>query len=62
MASRSLITPRRVPRQERGERRVAALLEAAAAEIAEMGCEGATMSGIAERAGACIGSLYQFFP
>jgi AcrR family transcriptional regulator len=54
--------PRRVPRQERGERRVADLLEAAEAVIAEMGYEAATMSAIAERAGAAIGSLYQFFP
>lgn len=54
--------PRRVPRQERGERRVAELLEAAEAVIAEIGYEAATMSAIAERAGAAIGSLYQFFP
>jgi AcrR family transcriptional regulator len=54
--------PRRIPRQERGERRVAQLLEAAAAVIAATGYEAATMSAIAERAGAPIGSLYQFFP
>jgi AcrR family transcriptional regulator len=54
--------PRRVPRQERGERRVAQLLDAAAAEIAATGYEAATMCAIAERAGAPIGSLYQFFP
>jgi AcrR family transcriptional regulator len=53
---------RRVPRQERGERRVAGLLEAAEAVIAEIGYEAATMSAIAERARAAIGSLYQFFP
>src|ERR1700733_11723420 len=53
---------RRVPRQERGERRVAGLLEAAEAVIAETGYEAATMSAIAGRAGAAIGSLYQFFP
>ena len=54
--------PRRIPRQQRGERRVAQLLEAAAVVIADAGYEGATMSAIAERAGAPIGSLYQFFP
>jgi len=54
--------PRRVPCQERGERRVAELIEAAEAVIAESGYEAATMSAIAERAGASIGSLYQFFP
>lgn len=54
--------PRRVPCQERGERRVAELIESAEAVIAESGYEAATMSAIAERAGASIGSLYQFFP
>lgn len=51
-----------MPRQQRGERRVAALLHAAADVIAESGYEAATMTEIADRAGACIGSLYQFFP
>ncbi|MBV8818724.1 MAG: TetR/AcrR family transcriptional regulator [Acidobacteriaceae bacterium] len=54
--------PRRIPQQERGERRVAQLLEAAGTVIASAGYEAATMSAIAERAGAPIGSLYQFFP
>jgi AcrR family transcriptional regulator len=54
--------PRRVPCQERGERRVAGLIEAAELVIAESGYEATTMSAIAERAGASIGSLYQFFP
>lgn len=53
---------RRFPRQPRGRRRVDALLEAAAAEIGSVGYDAATMSSIAERAGASIGSLYQFFP
>lgn len=61
MASSSSIQ-RRVPQQQRGERRVAGLLEAAEAVIAQIGYEAATMSAIAERAGAAIGSLYQFFP
>ena len=54
--------PRRIPQQERGERRVAQLLDAAAAVIAATGYEAATMCAIAERAEAPIGSLYQFFP
>jgi len=41
---------------------VAGLLNAAAHVIAETGYEAATMSEVAERAGASIGSLYQFFP
>jgi AcrR family transcriptional regulator len=53
---------RRVPQQDRGERRVAEVLEAAAQVIGERGYEGATMTEIAERAGASIGALYQYFP
>jgi hypothetical protein len=50
------------PRRARGHARVAALLEAAGIEFAEKGYEAATMTAIAARAGASIGSLYQFFP
>ena len=53
---------RRVPRQARAERTVAGLLDAAAAVIAEAGYEGATLTAVAARAGASIGSLYQYFP
>jgi AcrR family transcriptional regulator len=60
MASSST-AQRRIPQQERGERRVGELLRAAEAVIAEIGYEAATMSAIADRAGAAIGSLYQFF-
>jgi AcrR family transcriptional regulator len=62
MPSHLAVQPRRVPTQQRGERRVAELLDAAASVIAEAGYEAATMSDIADRAGASIGSLYQFFP
>lgn len=41
---------------------MAGLLQAAEGVIAHTGYEAATMSAIAERAGAAIGSLYQFFP
>jgi len=41
---------------------VAALLEGAVAVFADKGFDGATMTEIAARAGAAIGSLYQFFP
>ena len=54
--------PRRIPQQERGERRVAELLDAAASEFAEVGYDSATMKAIAERAGASIGAIYQYFP
>ena len=53
---------RRIPQQQRGERRVAELLEAAAAEFAKVGYDAATMKAIAKRAGASIGAVYQYFP
>ncbi|MGH8446451.1 MAG: TetR/AcrR family transcriptional regulator [Solimonas sp.] len=52
----------REPQRERGKQRVAALLQAATAVFAEKGFDAATMTEIAARAGAPIGSLYQFFP
>jgi AcrR family transcriptional regulator len=58
----SQIAQPREPRRRRGEIRVAALLESAALTFAEKGYQGATMTEIAARAGAAIGSLYQFFP
>lgn len=54
--------PRRTPQQARGERRVSELLDATAMVIAAVGYDAATMSAIADRADAPIGSLYQFFP
>src|SRR6185437_17138848 len=53
---------RRAPQQERGQRRVFSLLDAAESVISRHGYEATTMSEIAEKAGASIGSLYQFFP
>src|SRR5277367_1826112 len=50
------------PKRERGKQRVAALIDAGAEIFAEKGYEAATMTEIASRAGAAIGSLYQFFP
>jgi AcrR family transcriptional regulator len=52
----------RAPQRERGKRRVAALLEAAVSLFAEKGYDAVTMTEVAARAGAPIGSLYQFFP
>ena len=53
---------RRAPQLERGERRVAQLLETAASVLAEVGYDAATMTEIASRAGASIGTVYQYFP
>ena len=50
------------PKRERGKQRVAALIDACAELFAEKGYEATTMTEIAQRAGAAIGSLYQFFP
>jgi AcrR family transcriptional regulator len=55
-------TAPRAPVQERGQRRVDAILDAAAALIRESGVEGLTVHGVAVRAGASIGSMYHFFP
>jgi AcrR family transcriptional regulator len=52
----------RAPKRARGKQRVAELLQAAAEVFNEKGFESATMTEIAARAGAPIGSLYQFFP
>jgi len=52
----------KAPRRRRGRERVDSLLLAGAEVFAEQGFEAATMTEIAARAGAAIGSLYQFFP
>ena len=62
MSSDTETTVARAPKRARGKQRVAELLEAAAAVFAEKGYEAATMTEIAARARAPIGSLYQFFP
>ena len=62
MSSDAESTAARTPKRARGKRRVAELLQAAAEVFAEKGYQAATMTEIAARAGAPIGSLYQFFP
>src|SRR6516164_9853881 len=53
---------RRQPRQARGKRRIAKILEAAGELFAKVGYEAATTNAIARQAKTSIGSLYQFFP
>lgn len=53
---------RRAPQQERGQRRLDKILEAAGKVIAKVGYEAATTNAIARQARTSIGSLYQFFP
>jgi len=54
--------PARPPLQERGQRRVDAILDAAATIVAERGVAGVTVHGVARRARTAIGSMYHFFP
>jgi AcrR family transcriptional regulator len=60
--STEIQTAAKEPKRERGKQRVAALIDAGADLFAEKGYEATTMTEIASRAGAAIGSLYQFFP
>jgi AcrR family transcriptional regulator len=53
---------RRKPQQERSEKRVVELLEAAAQEFADVGYGATTVKAIAKRAKASIGAVYQYFP
>jgi AcrR family transcriptional regulator len=56
------LNPRKQPRQQRAEATVSAIIEAAACSLETHGIEGYTTNAIAERAGASIGWLYQYFP
>lgn len=62
MSSQKSTATRRIPQRQRGHERVATLLEAAAGCFVEKGYEATTMTEVAARGGAAIGSLYQFFP
>jgi AcrR family transcriptional regulator len=59
-ADRRGFIPRK--RQERGARRVDAIVSAAATLFAERGFDGTSMNAIAKASGMTIGSLYQYFP
>ncbi|BCM22314.1 TetR/AcrR family transcriptional regulator [Mesorhizobium sp. J8] len=52
----------RAPQQKRGRDRVAALMAAASDLFVEKGFDATTMTEIAAKAGAAIGTLYLFFP
>lgn len=52
----------RTPQQERGQRRVEQILDAAESVFVEHGVGAATMQMIADRAESSVGSLYHFFP
>lgn len=52
----------RAPQQERGQRRVEQILDAAESVFSGLGVDGTSMQMIADRAGSSVGSLYHFFP
>lgn len=52
----------REPSQERGQRRVNAILDATAEILVEEGSGGVTMHRVARRSGTTTGSMYHFFP
>ncbi len=60
--STSASPARRTPRQTRATLRRTKFLEVAAALLAESGYDAVTMTAIANRAGASIGTLYDYFP
>ncbi len=62
MSSQKIASTRRVPKQERSEKRVETMLAAAGAVIGQRGLEAATMTEIAAQADMSIGALYQYFP
>jgi AcrR family transcriptional regulator len=57
-----VISARKRPRQERSERLVADVLEAAVRVLAREGAAKFTTARVAEEAGVSVGSLYQYFP
>ena len=56
------LEPRKVPRQRRSRATVDAILDACAEEISRVGYHALTTHRIAARAGASVGTLYQYFP
>ncbi len=62
MPRRRSSLPRKLPKQNRGQATVEALLTATAHILVREGFEGASTNRVAARAGVSIGSLYQYFP
>jgi AcrR family transcriptional regulator len=52
----------RHPSQDRGQRRIDSILDAAATLFAEQGVDAVSVNAIASHAGSSVGSLYHFFP
>jgi len=60
--SNALYSLRKAPKQARAKTTVAAILEAGARILVELGYADASTNRIAETAGVSIGSLYEYFP
>lgn len=58
----AVLSIRKAPRQRRAAHTVDAILEAAALVLETAGLEGFNTNAVARRAGASIGTLYQYFP
>lgn len=58
----SALEPRKLPRQRRSKATVQAILDACAEGLQQRGYHGLTTHAIAARAGASVGTLYQYFP
>ncbi len=56
------VSPRKLPKQDRSQVTVLAIVKAAAHVLVKHGYDHATTGLIAEAAGVSIGSLYQYFP
>lgn len=56
------LNPRKLPKQQRAQALVDAVLEAGSRILAERGYEKLSMQRVAELAGVSPGSLYQYFP
>jgi AcrR family transcriptional regulator len=62
MQNKPLATPRKLPKQERSQATVEAILTATTRILTEEGYDHLTTNRVAELAGVSIGSLYQYFP
>ena len=60
--SKSLFELKKLPKQRRSKATVEAILEAATQLLLEIGYDKTSTNRIAGRAGASIGSLYEYFP
>lgn len=62
MPNKPLAKPRKLPKQERSQATVEAILTATTRILTEEGYDRFTTNRVAELAGVSIGSLYQYFP